>query len=175
MYVRNNNLLDQMLFSHLTQYWRLNTEVDITRIQKGLLSSADIKFKFAIQVRKGIKSATEVVERSYWDRAWITYWIPDIHSTRFRWGYSKKSSENPLPCGFWSQIWYKTQSKTSCRWSLYNKSPRVYLSSLSVDRKMETKEIWLITSQDRRIWSLGHGLFGPGGRLIQSTFWENYY
>jgi hypothetical protein len=55
-FARNNNLLDKMPFCHLTQYCRSNTAVDIARIIKVSISSAGIKYKFGIQVPKGIKN-----------------------------------------------------------------------------------------------------------------------
>jgi hypothetical protein len=51
----NNNLLDKMPFCHLTQYCRSNVAVDISRILKVSTSPAGIKYKFGIQVLKGIK------------------------------------------------------------------------------------------------------------------------
>jgi hypothetical protein len=53
---RNNNLLDNMPFCHLTQYCRSNKAVDIARILKVSTSPAGIKYKFGIQVPKGIKN-----------------------------------------------------------------------------------------------------------------------
>jgi hypothetical protein len=58
-FARNNNLLDKMPFCHLTQYCRSNTAVDIARILKVSTSPAGIKYKFGIQVPKGIKNAIE--------------------------------------------------------------------------------------------------------------------
>jgi hypothetical protein len=56
----NNKILDNMPFCHLTQYCRPNTAVDIARILKVSTSPAGIKYKFGIQVPKGIKSAIEL-------------------------------------------------------------------------------------------------------------------
>jgi hypothetical protein len=56
-FVRNNNLLDKMPFCHLTQYCRSNMAVHIARILKVSTSPAGIKYKFSIQVPKGIKNA----------------------------------------------------------------------------------------------------------------------
>jgi hypothetical protein len=56
-FAMNNNLLDKMPFCYLIQYCRFNTAADITRILKVLLSHAGIKYKFGIQVPKGIKNA----------------------------------------------------------------------------------------------------------------------
>jgi hypothetical protein len=55
-FVRKNNLLDKMPFCHLTQYCRSNTAVDIARILKVSAIPAGIKYKFGIQVPKGIKN-----------------------------------------------------------------------------------------------------------------------
>jgi hypothetical protein len=54
---RNNNLLDKIPFCHLIQYCRSNTAVDIARILKVSTGPAGIKYKFGIQVPKGIKNA----------------------------------------------------------------------------------------------------------------------
>jgi hypothetical protein len=58
--VRNNNILDKIPFFHLTQYCRSNTAVDIARILKVSISPAGIKYKFGIQVPKGIKNAIDL-------------------------------------------------------------------------------------------------------------------
>jgi hypothetical protein len=49
-----------MPFCHLTQYCRSNTAVDIARILKVLIIPTGIKYKFDIQVPKGIKSAIDL-------------------------------------------------------------------------------------------------------------------
>jgi hypothetical protein len=54
-FARKNNLLNKIPFCHLTQYCRSNTAVDITRILK-VSATAGIKYKFGIQVPKGIKN-----------------------------------------------------------------------------------------------------------------------
>jgi hypothetical protein len=56
-FARKNKLLDKMPFCHLTQYCKSNTAVDIARIFKVSTSPAGIKYKFGIQVPKGIKNA----------------------------------------------------------------------------------------------------------------------
>jgi hypothetical protein len=61
---RNNNLLDKMPFYHLTQYCRSNTAVDIARILKVSISPAVIKYKFGIQVTKGIKNAIDLDKKN---------------------------------------------------------------------------------------------------------------
>jgi hypothetical protein len=61
---RNNKLLDNIPFCHLTQYCRLNTAVDIARIQKFSTSSAGIKYKFSIQVSKVIKNAIDLDKKN---------------------------------------------------------------------------------------------------------------
>jgi hypothetical protein len=58
-FARNNNLLDKMPFCHLTQYCMSNTAVDIARILKVSTSPSGIKYKFGIQVPKGIKNAID--------------------------------------------------------------------------------------------------------------------
>jgi hypothetical protein len=59
-FARNNNLLEKIPFCHLTQYCRSNTAVDIARILKVSTSPAGIKYKFGIQVLKGIKNAIDL-------------------------------------------------------------------------------------------------------------------
>jgi hypothetical protein len=49
-----------MPFCHLTQYCRSNTAVDIARILKVSTSPAGIKYKFDIQVPKGIKNSIDL-------------------------------------------------------------------------------------------------------------------
>jgi hypothetical protein len=56
----NNNLLDKISFFHLTQYFRSNMKLDIARILKVSASPANIKYKFNIQVPKGIKNAIDL-------------------------------------------------------------------------------------------------------------------
>jgi hypothetical protein len=63
-FARNNNLLDKMPFFHLTQYCRSNTAVDIARILKVSTSPAGIKYKFGIQVPKGIKNAIDLDKKN---------------------------------------------------------------------------------------------------------------
>jgi Ni,Fe-hydrogenase III large subunit len=109
-FARGNNLLGKMAFCHLTQYYRSNMEVDIARILKILTSSAGIKYKFGIQVPKGIKNAIDLDKKSrnqLWQEAIKTELkqltdcrLSDIHSTKFRGGYSDRLSENSLSYGF---------------------------------------------------------------------------
>jgi hypothetical protein len=63
-FARNNNLLDKMPFCHLTQHCRSNTAVDIARILKVSRISAGIKYKFDIQVPKGIKNAIDLDKKN---------------------------------------------------------------------------------------------------------------
>jgi hypothetical protein len=51
-------------FCHLTQYCRSNTAVDIARILKVSTSPAGIKYKFGIQVSKGIKNAINLDKKN---------------------------------------------------------------------------------------------------------------
>jgi hypothetical protein len=60
-FARNNNLLDKMPFCHLNQYCRSTTVVDIARILKVSTSPASIKYKFSIQVPKGIKNSIDLI------------------------------------------------------------------------------------------------------------------
>jgi intein-encoded DNA endonuclease-like protein len=61
---RKNNLLDKMPFYHLTQYCRSNTAVDIARILKISTSPAGIKYKFGIQVPKGINNSIDLDKKN---------------------------------------------------------------------------------------------------------------
>jgi hypothetical protein len=63
-FARNNNLLDKMPFCHLTQYCSSYTAVDIARILKVSTSAAGIKYKFGIQVPKGIKNAIDLDKKN---------------------------------------------------------------------------------------------------------------
>jgi hypothetical protein len=63
-FARNNKLLDKMPFCHLTQYCRSNTAIDIARIFKVSTSPASIKYKFGIQVPKGIKNAFDLDKKN---------------------------------------------------------------------------------------------------------------
>jgi intein-encoded DNA endonuclease-like protein len=99
-----------MPFCHITQYCRSNTAVDIARILKVSTSPAGIKYKFGIQVLKGIKNEIDLDKKNgnqLWQEAMKTelkqltkYRLSDIHSTRSRGGYSNRLSENSLPYGF---------------------------------------------------------------------------
>jgi hypothetical protein len=53
-----------MPFCHLTQYCRSNKAVDIARILKVSTSPAGIKYKFGIQVPKGIKKAIDLGKKN---------------------------------------------------------------------------------------------------------------
>jgi hypothetical protein len=53
-----------MPFCHLIQYCRSNTAVDIARILKVLTYPAGIKYKFGIQVAKGIKNAMNLDKKN---------------------------------------------------------------------------------------------------------------
>jgi hypothetical protein len=64
LFARNNCLSDKMPFCHLTQYCRSNTAVDIARILKVSTSPAGIKYKFGIQVPKGIKNAIDLDKKN---------------------------------------------------------------------------------------------------------------
>jgi hypothetical protein len=63
-FARNNNLLDNLRFCHLTQYCRSNTAVDIARILKDSTSPVGIKYRFGIQVTKGIKNAIDPYKKN---------------------------------------------------------------------------------------------------------------
>jgi hypothetical protein len=61
---RNNNLLDNIPFCHLTQYCRSNTAVDIAMIIKVSTSPAGIKYKFGIRFPKAIKNEIELDKKN---------------------------------------------------------------------------------------------------------------
>jgi hypothetical protein len=63
-FARNNYHLDKMPFCQLTQYCRSNTAVDIARILKISTSLAGIKYKFGIQVPKGIKNKMDLDKKN---------------------------------------------------------------------------------------------------------------
>jgi hypothetical protein len=64
LFVRNNDLFDKMPFCDLTQYCKSNTIVDIARIHKVSTSPVGIKYKFGIQIPKGIKNAIELDKKN---------------------------------------------------------------------------------------------------------------
>jgi hypothetical protein len=63
-FVRSNKLLHKIPFCHLTQYCRSNTAVDIVRILKVSTSPAGIKYKFGVQVPKGINNAIDLDKKN---------------------------------------------------------------------------------------------------------------
>jgi hypothetical protein len=62
------NFRQEALF-HLTHYCRSNTAVDITRIFKVSTSPAGAKYKFGIQVPKGVKNAIDLRKKNG-DHSW---------------------------------------------------------------------------------------------------------
>jgi hypothetical protein len=108
-FVSNNNLLYKMPFCLLTQYCRSNTAVDIARILKVSTSPAGIKYKFGIQVLKGIKNAIDLDKKNgnqLWQEAiktelkQLTDYQTFIVLNSGEGGYSHRLSENSLPYGF---------------------------------------------------------------------------
>jgi hypothetical protein len=63
-FAMKNNLLDKMPFFQLTQYCMSNTTEDIARILKASTSPAGIKYKFDIQVPKGIRNSIELYTKN---------------------------------------------------------------------------------------------------------------
>jgi hypothetical protein len=53
-----------MPFFHFTYYCRSNTAVDIARTHKISVCTAGIKYKFGIQVPKGIKNAIDLDQKN---------------------------------------------------------------------------------------------------------------
>jgi hypothetical protein len=57
---RVNNVLNKISFCHLIQYCKSKPEVKIAKIQKVSTSPTCVKYKFGIQVPKGIKNAIDL-------------------------------------------------------------------------------------------------------------------
>jgi hypothetical protein len=66
-----------MPFCHLTQYCRSNTIVDIARILKVSTSPAGIKYKFSIQVPKGIKNEIDLDKKKK-NQLWQEYFKTEL-------------------------------------------------------------------------------------------------
>ena len=56
-FARSNNLLHKMHFRHLVQYCMSKTELEKARVYKSTATPISIKYKFGIQVPRGIKYA----------------------------------------------------------------------------------------------------------------------
>jgi hypothetical protein len=56
-FARKHNLLDKMAFQYFVNYCKVRTLVDIVRIHKASTSSSIVKYKFGIQIPRGIKNA----------------------------------------------------------------------------------------------------------------------
>ena len=71
-FARNQNLLDRIPFCHLIQYCKTKTPMEITRVYKASSSPTGIKYKFGIQVPKGIKNAINLDKKNgnnLWEKA----------------------------------------------------------------------------------------------------------
>ena len=71
-FARNQNLLDRIPFCHLVQYCKTKTPMEITRVYKASSSPTGIKYKFGIQVPKGIKNAINLDKKNgnnLWEKA----------------------------------------------------------------------------------------------------------
>jgi hypothetical protein len=71
-FARNQNLLDRMPFCQLVQYCKAKTPVDIAKIHKVSANPPTIKYKFGIQVPKGIKNAINLDKKNgnnLWEQA----------------------------------------------------------------------------------------------------------
>jgi Reverse transcriptase (RNA-dependent DNA polymerase) len=55
-FARKHNLLDKMAFQHLVHYCKARTPVDAAKIHNASASSTSVKYKFGIQVPRGIKN-----------------------------------------------------------------------------------------------------------------------
>ena len=58
-FARNNNFINNMPFCHLIKHYKSKSSVDISGTQKVSPKPTSIKYKFGIQVPKGIKNAIE--------------------------------------------------------------------------------------------------------------------
>jgi hypothetical protein len=71
----SNNLLHKMPFLHLVKYCMSKTELEKTRLYKSTANPVSIKYKFGIQVPKGIKNAINLDKKNgnnQWEEAVIT-------------------------------------------------------------------------------------------------------
>jgi Reverse transcriptase (RNA-dependent DNA polymerase) len=64
LFAREHNLLDKMPFQHLVNYCKVKTPVDTVRIHKVSTSLSNVKYKFGIQVPKGIKNAINLDKKN---------------------------------------------------------------------------------------------------------------
>jgi hypothetical protein len=64
LFARSQNLLHRIPFCHLTLYCKAKTPMEITRVHKALTSPTGIKYKFGIQVPKGIKNALNLDKKN---------------------------------------------------------------------------------------------------------------
>ena len=63
-FARNNNFMYKMPFCHLIEYCKSKSSVDISGTQKVSAKPTSIKYKFGIQVPKGIKNAIELDKKN---------------------------------------------------------------------------------------------------------------
>jgi hypothetical protein len=63
-FTRANNVLYKMPFCHLVQYCKSKTEVEIAKIQKVSTSPTCVKYKFGVQIPKGIKNAIDLDKKN---------------------------------------------------------------------------------------------------------------
>jgi hypothetical protein len=71
-FARANNVLNKMPFCHLIQYCKSKTEVKIAKMQNESASPTCVKYKFGIQLPKGIKNAIDLNKNngnSLWEDA----------------------------------------------------------------------------------------------------------
>jgi hypothetical protein len=72
LFARKQNLLNRMPFNHLIQYCKTKSSVDIARIHKASTNPTSIKYKFGVQVPKGIKNAINLDKKNgnnLWEEA----------------------------------------------------------------------------------------------------------
>jgi hypothetical protein len=71
-FARNQNLLGRIPFSHIIQYCKTKTPMENTRVHKASTCPTGIKYKFGIQVLKGIKNAINLDKKNgnnLWEKA----------------------------------------------------------------------------------------------------------
>ena len=63
-FAKNNNLLHKMPFFHLSQYCKAKSVIEVAMVNKTLASPTCIRYKFGIQVPRGIKNTFELYRKN---------------------------------------------------------------------------------------------------------------
>jgi hypothetical protein len=77
LFARKHNLLHKIPYQHLVNYCKVEIPVDTARIHKVSTSLSNIKYKFGIQVPKGIKNAINLDKKNG-----NNLWVEAIKSER---------------------------------------------------------------------------------------------